>query len=194
MKYLTCEVNRLNINVLTETEVTWNTVMERNPDVVVVATGARQNIPDMPGIEQPHVYTADSVLKRDADLWGRVVVIGGGHIGCDVALYIAQRGVMPPDVARFLVGFGALRHEQALEYSGQRRPVILIEKRKKIAPFYGRTSRFGIMQSLRNNTVTMMTQTRCIEIGDGEIVVEREGKLKSCLSAVREAAKLAREI
>ena len=39
--------------------------------------------------------------------WGKnVVIIGGGTVGCEVALYVAKQGAMSPDVACFL-----LRHK-----------------------------------------------------------------------------------
>jgi 2-enoate reductase len=40
--------------------------------------------------------------------------------------------------------------------------------------YYGRTFRFSILQGLRTHGVTMMTRTKCIEIGDGVIVVETQ--------------------
>jgi len=174
LRYLINEVNRLDISIVTGTQATEHTVLERHPDVVIVATGAKQDLPDIPGIEKPHVYTAASVLRREADLWGRVVIIGGGHIGCEVALYAAQRGAMPSDVARFLVRHGALDHEEALAYMRQTRPVTIIEQRKKMAAYYGRTSRFAILQGLRTHGVTLMTETKCVEIRDGVVVVDKE--------------------
>ncbi len=174
LRYLIHEVNRLDIRVVAGTEATEHTVIDSRPDVVIIATGARQYLPDIPGIEKPHVYTAAKVLQREADLWGKVVIIGGGHIGCEVALYVAQRGAMPSDVARFLVRHGALPHEDALAYMRQTRPVTIIEQRKKVAAYYGRTSRFGILQGLRTHGVTVMTKTNCLEIGDGVVVVETE--------------------
>jgi 2,4-dienoyl-CoA reductase (NADPH2) len=174
--YLKHEVDRLHVRVLTGLEATEDTVLERDPDVVILATGAKQELPDIPGIEKPHVYTAETVLKREADLWGSVLVIGGGHIGCEVALYVAQGGAMSTDVARFLVSHGALSQEEALKYAGQTRTVTVVEARKKIAAYYGRTSRFALMQGLRTRGVTLMTGARCVEIGDGVVDVEREGK------------------
>ena len=174
LRYLIHEVDRLDIRIVAGREATEHTVIDSRPDVVIVATGARQDLPDIPGIEKPHVFTAASVLRREADLWGKIVIIGGGHIGCEVALYAAQRGAMPSDVARFLVRHGALAHEEALAYMGQTRPVTIVEQRKKVAAYYGRTSRFGILQGLRTHAVTVMTRTKCIEIGDGVVAVETE--------------------
>ncbi len=174
LKHLVHEVNRLDIDIVTEEQATERSILASDPDVVIVATGARQDLPEIPGIERPHVCTAESVLRREADLWGKVVILGGGHIGCEVALYAAQRGAMPTDVARFLVRHGALDDDAALTYMKQTRPVTIVEQRKKVAAYYGRTSRFGILQSLRSYGVTLMTNTKCIEIGDGAIVIETE--------------------
>ena len=173
LRYLIHEVRRLDIRILTGTEAGEESVLAHRPDVVIIATGARQDLPELPGTGKPHVYTAASVLRGEADLRGRVAIIGGGHIGCEVALYAAQRGAMPPDVARFLVLHGALDPEQALAYMRRTRPVTIIEQRKKIAAYYGRTSRFGILQGLRSRGVTLMTGTKCVEICDGGVVLEK---------------------
>jgi 2-enoate reductase len=81
---------------------------------------------------------------------------------------------MPSEVARFLVRHGALHDEEALAYMKQTRPVTIMEQGKKVAAYYGRTSRFGILQGLRSHGVTLMTRTKCVRIGDGTVVIETE--------------------
>jgi 2,4-dienoyl-CoA reductase-like NADH-dependent reductase (Old Yellow Enzyme family) len=64
-----------------------------NPDVVIVATGAADARPDVPGADLPGVFTAREVLAG-ANL-GRRVVIGdwdGRHMAMSVAEALAQRG------------------------------------------------------------------------------------------------------
>ncbi|MBM7050777.1 mycothione reductase [Rothia sp. ZJ1223] len=51
---------------------------------IVIATGSRSVLPDVPGIDGPNVHTSDTVMRID-DLPARVVVIGGGFIAAEFA-------------------------------------------------------------------------------------------------------------
>jgi 2,4-dienoyl-CoA reductase (NADPH2) len=179
LKFLIAEVNRLDINICTGAEVTEQTVLDTAPDAVIVATGARQEIPELPGIDKQHVFTAEALLKREADLGEKAVIIGGGHIGCEAALFVAQRGLISVSVADFLAAYGALKKEEAVELNAPGRSITIIEERKKIAAYYGRSSRWALMGALRNNDVEMITNTKVIKINDGNVEVETDGEKKT---------------
>jgi pyruvate/2-oxoglutarate dehydrogenase complex dihydrolipoamide dehydrogenase (E3) component len=60
---------------------------------VIVATGATAlGLEDIPGIDDPKVVTAADVLHGRALLGGRVAVIGGGIVGTEVGLVVAEGG------------------------------------------------------------------------------------------------------
>jgi 2,4-dienoyl-CoA reductase-like NADH-dependent reductase (Old Yellow Enzyme family)/thioredoxin reductase len=62
-------------------------------DAVIVATGATAlGLEDIPGIGDPRVVTAAQVLHGEAVLGERVAVIGGGIVGTEVGLVIAESG------------------------------------------------------------------------------------------------------
>jgi 2,4-dienoyl-CoA reductase-like NADH-dependent reductase (Old Yellow Enzyme family)/thioredoxin reductase len=62
-------------------------------DAVIVATGATAlGLEDIPGIADPKVVSAAQVLHGAAELGDRVVVIGGGIVGTEVGLVIAESG------------------------------------------------------------------------------------------------------
>jgi 2,4-dienoyl-CoA reductase-like NADH-dependent reductase (Old Yellow Enzyme family)/threonine dehydrogenase-like Zn-dependent dehydrogenase len=56
-------------------EASLDAVLERRPDVVVVATGAQPRVPDVPGVELPQVMTFVAALTGHAALGDRVVVV-----------------------------------------------------------------------------------------------------------------------
>ena len=66
-------------------------VTRETPDAVLLATGAIPKCLDVQGADLPHVRTADDVLAN-GNVAGPVVVIGGGMVGCETALYCAERG------------------------------------------------------------------------------------------------------
>jgi len=61
------------------------------PDGVILATGSEPACLDVPGAERSHVRSADDVLTDGGELPDDVVVIGGGMVGCETALYCAGR-------------------------------------------------------------------------------------------------------
>lgn len=75
-----------------EVEDSGGDVTALTADQVVVATGSRPVVPDLPGLHDiPHV-TSDSVMRLE-ELPRRMVVIGGGYVGCELAHVFAALGV-----------------------------------------------------------------------------------------------------
>ena len=95
LDYLKTQLRRLGVTVELEREATPELVKNMNPDVVFVATGATPIVPDIEGIEpamaKGKVLTAVDVLSGRGDVGRSVVVIGAGMIGCEAALYLAQK-------------------------------------------------------------------------------------------------------
>lgn len=67
-------------------------IQDRSPDAVVLAVGAAPAVPPVPGIDSPKVIDCVTALTGP-DLPGqRVLVVGGGLVGCETALGYAQAG------------------------------------------------------------------------------------------------------
>ena len=70
---------------------------------VVIATGAHAHVPDIPGIAASGYWTSDTMwdaLGRCEHLPGRIVVLGGGPIGCELAQALARLGAQVTLVER----------------------------------------------------------------------------------------------
>lgn len=68
-------------------------IVHAEPDVVVLATGAKPHKPPfLAGPEHKSVLTFAKALNGAASLPREVVVVGGGAIGCELALHFAQIG------------------------------------------------------------------------------------------------------
>ena len=71
-----------------EVEVNGETLSARN---IVVATGGRPAVPDIPGIESCDYLTSDTIWNI-RELPKRLVVVGGGPIGCELAQALVRLG------------------------------------------------------------------------------------------------------
>ncbi len=69
-------------------EVNGNTLTTRN---IVIATGARPVVPDLPGMQQIDYLTSDTIWQL-RELPKRLLVMGGGPIGCELAQSFARLG------------------------------------------------------------------------------------------------------
>ena len=68
-------------------------VEEINPDALVISIGAEPIMPDVPGIDKPHVDSAVNILSDISKYQGRkAVVVGGGEVGCETACYLSDNG------------------------------------------------------------------------------------------------------
>jgi pyruvate/2-oxoglutarate dehydrogenase complex dihydrolipoamide dehydrogenase (E3) component len=76
-RHLEAEMARVGLEVRLGTEVTTDLILDLSPDDVVIAAGAEEVVPDVPGTELSHVVTALAVLKGEAHLTGHIAVIGG---------------------------------------------------------------------------------------------------------------------
>jgi 2,4-dienoyl-CoA reductase-like NADH-dependent reductase (Old Yellow Enzyme family) len=80
------------VSILLRTEVTPELVRGFAPDALIIAVGAEHIVPDVPGIYLPNVIAASELPERIADVGGTVAIIGGGLVGCESAVYLAQTG------------------------------------------------------------------------------------------------------
>ncbi len=89
-KFYENTLKELNIPVYLNTEVTAETVKSSHADTVVVATGSVPKVFSLG--EDSKVYTAAQVLMGEKDPGEKVVIIGGGLVGCETALWLQQEG------------------------------------------------------------------------------------------------------
>lgn len=84
----------LNVDVHLNTEATPETVIEQDPDAVVVATGSVPYIPDIPGVDGDNVFNVWQVLNGEVAVGDNVVIIGGDDDiqSLSTADFLAEQG------------------------------------------------------------------------------------------------------
>jgi 2,4-dienoyl-CoA reductase (NADPH2) len=84
------QLERLGVGVHLGHRAVAQDLMSGGFDEFVIATGVVPRKLNLPGSENPRVIPYDEALGRNADLGDRVVIVGAGGIGHDVALYFAH--------------------------------------------------------------------------------------------------------
>ncbi len=174
--YFSTQLTKHGIEVKLNTDVTPALVEAEAPDSVIVATGAQPIIPDLPGVDRANVHTAFDVLEGRADIGRRVVVVGGGGIGCETAFYLAKLGAMDAETAVFLMTWKALDPETALRLTMKGREVTIVEMLPSIARDIGMARRGFLRRVLAMHEINIITQVRATAITeDGVACVDQDG-------------------
>ena len=91
-EYLQTQLKKLGVKVELAKEATAPMIEEFGPEALVLATGARPLVPDIPGLHRARMAHAGDVLEGKVDVGPRVAVIGGELVGCETAEFLADKG------------------------------------------------------------------------------------------------------
>ncbi|HHT46841.1 MAG TPA: FAD-dependent oxidoreductase [Firmicutes bacterium] len=80
------------VDVRLNTEATAELVKKLAPDYLIAAVGSSPIYPDIPGITRESVISAIDAYYNAKKIGGKIVVIGGGLVGCEIGLYLAELG------------------------------------------------------------------------------------------------------
>lgn len=86
------QMEKLSIDVHMNTEVTDAIIREADPDVIFQATGSKPRTLKLPGAENDYVLSAVEALNSPEKVKGRIVIIGGGLTGIEIAYDHAKNG------------------------------------------------------------------------------------------------------
>lgn len=141
-----CKVN--GVEIRWNTEVDEEMIKELKPDVLIMATGAKPLVPNIPGLKETGVVLANNVLQGDPVLKQSVLIVGGGEVGVETA-------------------------EFATDYCTR---VTIIDMLPAVAPTLYLTVRNALMKRLKDEEVEISTETKVKEFIPGGVIAEKDGK------------------
>ncbi len=83
---------KANVDIRLNTEGTTELLSSLHPDAVMIATGSTPLLLPIPGLSDCGYITAQDMLDGKAQVGHKVLVVGGGMVGCEAAEFLAERG------------------------------------------------------------------------------------------------------
>lgn len=81
-----------HIFIVKNTNVTPEMIEQAGFDVVICAIGAEPVVPPVSGLKEVKYFTAEQVFSNPEMLGEQVVIIGGGEVGVEAGIHLAQNG------------------------------------------------------------------------------------------------------
>lgn len=174
---LAAQLQAAGVKIRLRERVDRGKIRRGKPEAVILATGARPLVPDIPGIKSPHVVTAWDLLAGKASVGKEVVIIGGGAVGCETALHLCESGTISAEAFKFLA-FQRAESWEVLERLITRgwRKVTIVEMLERIGQDIGISTRWAMLQDLHRFGVKVLTGARAKEIQQDAVVVLRGEK------------------
>lgn len=92
LDWYTHELKELNTEIRMNTKVDKKLIENEKPDVIIAATGSNPIMLNIPGMDKNNIAYAAEILEETKHAGDNVVIIGGGLVGCETALYLAKQG------------------------------------------------------------------------------------------------------
>jgi 2-enoate reductase len=149
IRYLSTQNKKLGVKIELCKEATPVLIQKMKPEAVVIATGATSIIPEIPGIEKGLVVTAVDLLLGKKEIGQAGIVVGGGLVGCEVALHLARKG----------------------------KRISIVEMREILMPDQFESNRRDMLYLLSRAGVNLLTETSAKNITEkGLIVIDKTGE------------------
>ena len=134
-------VTRSGAEIRTGVEATVETILDFEPDHVIVATGSQPMTPPIPGLDDP--LTAEQVLTGARETGARVLILGGGLVGIEMAEHLGRAG----------------------------REVVVVELLDDVARDMEAITRKMTLSRLAALPITILTTTKLVRVEDDEALV-----------------------
>ena len=139
------EMLEYGIDVRLNTPGTVETIKALNPYGVVVACGGLQIVPNIPGSDNDHVYSIEDVLLKKVQFENKnIAVIGGGHVGLEVAHFLCENN-----------------------------KVTVVEMQKEVGVTIYRTAKFKLLSLLEESGVEILTEHSIAGVSEDSITMKK---------------------
>lgn len=146
LRYLKHVLDKSSVRVRTGRPVKVSDILDQAPDAVIVATGSRPAILSIPGADSDMATDVRSVYENRSVDGQKIVIIGGGDIGCETADWLA----------------------------GPERQVSVIEILPDVLHRMKKIPKQRLLARLSKKDVTIFTETRITAIEKNRVLLQKK--------------------
>ena len=150
VELLAVRCEEAGVDIRLNTNITPEEVEQLGADVVICAVGAKQVIPRVEGIEDEKVVCLDALNTPESKIGQKVVIVGGGSVGSEVAIHLDMLG----------------------------KDVSVVEMREDWGIDAYWMHKVAMDKYLRNSNVKIMCNTKALKVSDNGLVCEMNGEEK----------------
>lgn len=141
------QIEKSDVQVHLNTEVTRELIDKCEPDVIIVATGSNPIVVRVPGYDKKNVISMEQACLKTREIGNKVTIIGGGVSGCELAAQLGTEGKQVTIVEML--------------------PALMSKQKKPVG--YNDTALTAL---LHKYNVDIRTSCKLKEIGDGVVIGE----------------------
>ncbi len=145
LDYLIRQAERFTEEIQTDKEATVEAIKELSPDAVIMACGAKDEFPDIPGTTGNNLLDVKKAFSNPDALGENVAIVGGGPEGCELGDFLLSRG----------------------------KKVTLIEMRRMLGIGLVAHPRFHVTERLKKGGADILMSSKVVEVGPGFLVINR---------------------
>lgn len=188
LRYFSARLKALNVEIHLKTEVTAQDLQQQGVTSVILATGVRPRVPELPGVDRANVVRYDQLLRGEVKPASSIAVIGAGGIGFDVCEYLLHCDAPVTDTASFLSHWGIDCADEAQgglitpqPHHASRRIVLCQRSTTKPGKNLGKTTGWIHRTALKMGGVEHLVGVEYVRIDDDGLWY-RENGVEQCLA------------
>lgn len=149
VRYYEHQMKKLGVTIIHK-EVNQEEIEKLKPEIIVCATGGKPNMGSGVQIESNLVFSSWEILKGEKEVGEKVVVIGGGQVGCEVADFLLEQG----------------------------KRITILEMADNVAADMSERARAILLDKLIKGGVEIIRKARVTKISNTEVRYERAGLMQ----------------
>ncbi|MBS3942868.1 MAG: FAD-dependent oxidoreductase [Dethiobacter sp.] len=176
LDYYKHELTELGVEIVLDKEALAGDIIAFGAGAVILATGAVPSGAPFPVADPAKVVPAQKVLDGSVNPGKRAVVVGGGAVGCETAITIAEMGTLSAETLKFLIENEAEEIDTLRRLLNRgTRQVVIVEQFKGLGRDIGISTRWVVMKNIRRLGIKVIDETKVKAVTTEGLILEKGG-------------------